>query len=276
MKKIARAAFVASFAASAVVMAWAGTAMAAGAHCNGVFNGKTPNNPIQKVANMSQAYAGQTVTFTVSFKSTGTSTNVVLDCYRVDNGSNSTLNAIVTGFNVEKTTANVGPKGTLQNVTFSIIVPSDPSLVGHSIVDRAKATKGSVESRSDNVSVAIVAPPSTGGTTGGTTTGGTTTGGTTTGGTTTGGTTGGTTVQGKTIHAPKVSVKGVQLAHTGPISAKAAFLGSLMIMIGLATRIRRPQLATPTVENVDNSGSSYLARYDNYLQAALRHRSSSN
>ena len=45
-----------------------------------------------------------------------------------------------------------------------------------------------------------------------------------------------------------------------------------MIMIGLVTRIRRPQLGTPMLETADNSGSSYLARYDSYLQAALRHR----
>lgn len=258
--KMARAAFVASFAASAVVMAWAGTAMAAsGPHCNGVFSGKTPNNPIIKTADKTQAYAGQTVTFTISFKATGSGVNVVTDCYRVDSGSDSTLNALVTGFNATKSTPN-SAKGSMQNITFSIVVPSDTSLIGHSIVDRAKSTRGSVESRSDNVSVAIVAPPGSGTTTGGTT------------GTSTGGTTGGTSVQGKTIHqTTKTKVKG-QLAHTGPVSAKAAFIGSLMIMIGLVSRIRRPQLATPMVETVDNSGSSYLARYDRYIQAALRHR----
>ena len=262
-KKIARAAFVASFAASAVVMAWAGTAMAAGTHCNGVFKGQTPKNPITKTADKTQAYAGQTVTFTISFKATGSGVNVVTDCYRVDSGSDSTLNALVTGFNATKNTPN-GAKGSQQNVTFSIVIPSDTSLIGHSIVDRAKATRGSVESRSDNVSVAIVAPPGSGTTTGSTT-------GTSTG-STTGTTTGGTSVQGKTIHqTTKTKVKG-QLAHTGPVSAKAAFLGSLMIMIGLVSRIRRPQLATPMVETVDNSGSSYLARYDRYIQAALRHR----
>jgi hypothetical protein len=231
---------------------------ASGPHCNGVFKGKTPNNPITKVADKSQAYAGQTVTFTVTFKSTGPSSNVVTDCYRVDSGANSTLNALVTGFNAAKTTANTGPKGTVQNVTFSIVVPS--GLVGHSIVDRAKATKGSVESRSDLVSVSIVAPPSSGCT-------GTCPGNGCTG--TCPGTPGPTTVQGKQIHK-KTSVKGVQLAHTGPVSAKAAFLGSLMVMIGLATRIKRPQTASPMVEVADHSGSSYLARYDSYLRAALK------
>jgi hypothetical protein len=235
---------------------------ASGPHCNGVFKGRTPNNPITKTANMSQAYAGQFVTFTVSFKSTGPSKNVVTDCYRVDGGLNSTLNALVTGFNKTTTTDNVGPKGTLQQVTFTIQIPSDPSLVGHSIVDRAKATKGSVESRSDLVSVSIVAPPGApctsncGGDTGCTSNCGGTTGG-------------GTTVQGKQIHK-KTVVKGAQLAHTGPVSAKAAFFGSLMIMVGLVTRIRRPQTASPMVATADNSGSSYLARYDSYLRAALK------
>jgi hypothetical protein len=45
-----------------------------------------------------------------------------------------------------------------------------------------------------------------------------------------------------------------------------------MVMVGLVTRIRRPKLATPMVETADNTGSSYLARYDSYLQAALKHR----
>jgi hypothetical protein len=244
-------------------MAWSGTAMAAsGPHCNGVFKGKTPNNPITKVADTKEAYAGQTVTFTVSFKSTGPSSNVVTDCYRVDGGSNSTLNALVTGLNKSQTTANTGPKGTLQNVTFSIVVPS--GLSGHFLVDRAKATKGSVESRSDLVSVKIIDPPSApctsncGGSTGCTSNCGGTTGG------------GTTTVQGKTIVHKKTTVKGATLAHTGPVSAKAAFLGSLMIMVGLVTRIRRPQTASPMVETADNSGSSYLARYDSYLRAALK------
>jgi hypothetical protein len=246
--------------------------MAAGAKCNGVFNGKTPN-VISKTADKTEAYAGQTVTFTISFNATGAGSNVVTDCYRVDSGSNSALNALVTGFNASQTSAN-SAKGTLQHVTFQIVVPS--GLVGHSIVDRAKATKGSKESRSQLVSVSIVAPPSQdctsncGGNTGCTSNCGGNTGCTSNCGGSTGG---GTTVQGKTIHkTTKTSVKGVQLAHTGPMSAKAAFLGSLMVMIGLATRIKRPQTGSPMVEVADYSGSSYLARYDSYLQAALRHR----
>ena len=239
-------------------MAWSGTALAAGTHCNGVFKGKTPNNPITKVADRQTAYAGQIVTFTISFKSTGPSKNVVTDCYRVDGGSNATLNALVTDFNKTVTTDNIGPKGTMQHVTFQIEVPA--GLVGHSIVDRAKATKGSKESRSDLVSVSIVAPP-----------GGPCTSNCPGGPCTSNcpGTPGPTTVQGKLIHK-KAAVKGAQLAHTGPISAKAAFLGSLMIMVGLVTRVRRPQTASPMVETADNSGSSYLARYDSYLRAALK------
>jgi hypothetical protein len=257
--RAATAAFVAAFRASSFVMAWSGTAMAAGGKCNGVFNGKTPN-VISKTADKTEAYAGQTVTFTISFNATGAGSNVVTDCYRVDSGSNSSLNALVTGFNATQTSAN-GAKGTLQHVTFQIVVPS--GLVGHSIVDRAKATKGSKESRSQLVSVSVVAPPSSGCT-------GSSCGGNT-GCTTNCGTNGGgTTVQGKTIHkAPKTSVKGVQLAHTGPMSAQAAFLGSLMVMIGLATRIKRRQTANPMAESADNSGSAYLSRYDKYLQTAM-------
>jgi len=232
---------------------------ASGPHCAGVFKGKTPNNPITKTADMKEAYAGQTVTFTVSFKSTGPSKNVVTDCYRVDDGSNSTLNALVTGLNKSQTTANTGPKGTLQNVTFSIVVPS--GLSGHFLVDRAKATKGSVESRSDLVSVKIIDPPAQGCTSNCPGNGCTSNCSGTTGG--------GTTVLGKKIVHKKTTVKGVTLAHTGPVSAKAAFLGSLMLMIGLATRIKRPQTASPWVEVADHSGSSYLARYDTYLQAAI-------
>jgi hypothetical protein len=228
--------------------------MAAGGKCNGVFNGKTPNL-ISKTADKTVAHPGDFITFTISFTSTGAGSNVVTDCYRVGNGSDSALNALVTGFNASKTSVN-GPKGTLQHVTFQIQVPTDPSLLHHSIVDRAKATKGSKESRSQVVSVSIEPIQSSPCTTCGGTTGGGTTGG-------------GTTVQGKQVHK-KTSVKGATLAHTGPVSAKAAFLGSLMIMVGLVTRIRRSQTASPMVETADNSGSSYLARYDSYLRAALK------
>jgi hypothetical protein len=138
------------------------TGVAFGAvNCDSVFEGQTPADPILKTADRTQAYAGQVVTYTLTFKSTGTSDNVTADCYRVDDGSNDTLNALVTGFNAEQTNPNVGDMGSVQTVTYTIKIPDDPSLVGHSIVDRAKATSGSVESRSDLVSVDIVAPPCT-------------------------------------------------------------------------------------------------------------------
>jgi hypothetical protein len=130
-------------------------------NCDSVFEGATPADPIVKTADMTQAYAGQTVTFTLTFKATGTDDNVTADCYRVDDGSNDTLNALVTGFNQEQTNPNVGGKDAVEHVTYQITIPDDPSLVGHSIVDRAKATSGSVESRSDLISVDIVPPPCT-------------------------------------------------------------------------------------------------------------------
>ena len=244
--------------------------MAASDPCRSAFTGLTPNNPVSKVADKSSAYAGQQVTFTISFTATGAKAYSVTDCFRVDGGHDATLNSLVTGFNVTYNKVANLPKGQLVSIHYTITIPSDASLVGHSIVDRAKAPQGSVESRSALVSVAIVAPPGSGGTTTGSTTG-TTTGSTT--GSTTGTTTGGTVVQGTTLHHTKTSVKGATLAHTGPVSAKAAFLGSLMIMIGLASRIRRPQLATSVAEAADNSGSSYLARYDSFVQAALRRSS---
>jgi len=131
----------------------------AAVNCDSVFEGQTPADPIIKTVDKTEAYAGQTVTYTLTFKSTGTADNVTADCYRVDDGSNDTLNALVTGFNDEKTTANEGPNGTVQHVTYTITIPD--GLAGHSIVDRAKATSGSVESRSDLVSVDIVEPPCT-------------------------------------------------------------------------------------------------------------------
>jgi hypothetical protein len=135
------------------------SAAVAAVNCDSVFEGQTPADPIVKTADKTQAYAGQTVTYTLTFKSTGTSDNVTADCYRVDDGSNDTLNALVTGFNAEKTTPNEGENGTVQHVTYTITIPD--GLAGHAIVDRAKATSGSVESRSDLVSVDIVEPPCT-------------------------------------------------------------------------------------------------------------------
>jgi hypothetical protein len=143
-----------------VTIAVHATAFAA-VNCDAVFNGATPQNPIQKVASKTEAYAGQTVTFTISFVATGTDDNNVADCYRVDDGSNSALNALVSGNNSEKTSPNVGGAGATQTITFEITIPDDPSLIGHDIVDRAKATFGSVESRSDLVKVHVIPAPCT-------------------------------------------------------------------------------------------------------------------
>ena len=157
--KIVAAAGIMLMLAGSILVA---TGIAYGAvNCDSVFEGQTPADPIIKTADKTQAYAGQTVTYTLTFKSTGTADNVTADCYRVDDGTNDTLNALVTGFNDEKTTPNVGDMGTVQQVTYTITIPDDPALIGHAIVDRAKATSGSVESRSDLVSVDIVAPPCT-------------------------------------------------------------------------------------------------------------------
>ncbi|HLW17617.1 MAG TPA: hypothetical protein VKV69_09705, partial [Actinomycetota bacterium] len=76
-------------------------------------------------------------------------------------------------------------------------------------------------------------------------------------------------VQGKTIHK-KTTVKGITLAHTGPISLKFAILGGLLLLIGLAPRVRRVQLATPFAERVDDSGSAYLALYDSFVEQVTR------
>ena len=137
-----------------------GVAFAA-VNCDSVFEGATPANPIVKTADKAQAYAGQTVTFTLTFTATGTADNVTADCYRVGDGSDDTLNALVTGLNAEQTNPNVGGKDAVQHVTYTITVPDDASLIGKKIVDRAKATSGSVESRSDLVEVLVLPAPCT-------------------------------------------------------------------------------------------------------------------
>ena len=257
----AKAAFVAAFMVSSIGMVWSGAALAAGGvKCNGVFPGGTPHL-IDKTADKQEAYAGQQVTYTISFNSQTTGKADVRDCFRVDNGSNAALNALVTGLDVSVSHQNTGPKGTLQVVTVTITIPSDPSLYTHKLVDRAKVTHGSKESKSSLVETTIIAPPGSPGCT-------TDCPCTTNCG---GSTTPPTTVQGKQVHkSVKHSVKGGSLAHTGPVSAKAMFLGSLMLMIGLTTRIRRPRF-TPVAQAADNSGSSYLARYDRYIEAKQKH-----
>jgi hypothetical protein len=205
------------------------TGVAYGAvNCDSVFEGQTPSDPIIKTADKTQAYAGQTVTYTLTFKSTGTSENVTADCYRVDDGSDDTLNALVTGFNAEQTNPNVGGKDAVQHVTYTITIPDDASLIGHSIVDRAKATSGSVESRSDLISVDIVAPPCTENCPSPTPTPTVTPTVTPT--------------PGPSV-SPTTTVKGVTLGKTGSSDGSMLALGAILIVIGstltVATMRRR-------------------------------------
>jgi hypothetical protein len=154
---IARVAAIALLLSGSALVA-SSVAFAASADCQGVFPGGTPD-PIQKHADVSQAHPGDTVTITISWHSTAVSSADVTDCFRVDDGGSSALNALVTGFNVENDVTNQGNTGDLQTLVSTFVVPSDPSLVGHSIVDRAKITHGSVEAKSDLVSVEIVPAP---------------------------------------------------------------------------------------------------------------------
>src|SRR5437867_3052647 len=62
--------------------------------CNGVFNGNTPTDPIEKSADKTQASPGDSVTYTIHWTSTGNDTANVTDCFRVDDGSDNALNAL--------------------------------------------------------------------------------------------------------------------------------------------------------------------------------------
>lgn len=189
-------------------------AAVAALNCDSVFNGQTPGPPIEKTPDKTQAYAGQTVTFTLTFTATGTDDNVTADCYRVDDGSNATLNALVSDNDAEKTTPNVGGKDAVQHVTYSIVIPDDPSLVGHKIVDRAKATSGSVESRSDLIEVLVVPAPCTENCPSPTPTPTV------------------TQTPGPSV-SPTTSVKGVTLGKTGTSSGPMLFLGIILVIGGL-------------------------------------------
>jgi LPXTG-motif cell wall-anchored protein len=164
--------------------------------CDDVWQGTTPGAPLGKTASPStDVHPGDTVTYTFTWHSTGDSLASLEDCYRVDDGSNSTLNALVTSLYKATDITNQGANGDLQTWSYSITIPNDPSLVGHSIVNRAKMTHGSVESRTDLVSVPITCATDCGGgtTTGSTTgdTGGSSTGSSSTGSSSTGSSTGG-------------------------------------------------------------------------------------
>ena len=243
-----------------------GLSAAAPDPCQDVWQGLTPKNPLTKTANPTSVHPGDTVTYTFGWTSTGDVAAALEDCYRVDDGSNDTLNALVTGFYHSVDVPNVGASGTAQTYAYTITIPNDSSLVGHSIVNRAKMTHGSVESRTGLVEVPITCAENCGGggtTTGsstgdtsGTSTGGTSTGdtsGTSTGGTSTGGTSGtstgetstggtsGTTTGTSTGSTVKNEVLGrtiarKPLATTGSETTALAWIGSLMLMVGLALR----------------------------------------
>ena len=122
--------------------------------CNDVWQGATPQDPISKVADKTQAYAGQEVTFTINWTPKGDSdTTHLQDCFRVDDGD-ELLDPLVSVFNYDnEDEPNDG------STTVVITIPNDPDLIGHDIVDRAKITKGAEESRSTFVPVRVIAAP---------------------------------------------------------------------------------------------------------------------
>ena len=250
-----------------VVFAMSGFGMAlsaaapAGTACNGVFSGATPRDPIMKTADVSEAFPGGSVTYTIEWTSTGADTADVTDCFRVDDGSDDDLNAIVEPLSYADERPNVGGADQAQSWSVTVEIPNDDSLIGHSVVNRVKITHGSVESRSDLVSVAIVEPPCTedcggedgntddGSTDDGSTDDGSTDDGSTDDGSTDGqvggntddGSTDGVVVEGETITKPKpkAKVKAVKLAKTGPETTVLAILGTLFLMLGIAMRFGR-------------------------------------
>ncbi len=228
--------------------------------CNGVFPGATPRDPILKTADVSEAYPGGSVTYTIEWTSTGADTADVTDCFRVDDGSDGDLNAIVETLNYTDERENVGGADQAQSWSVTVQIPNDDSLIGHSVVNRVKITHGSVESRSDLVSVAIIEPPCTenceptddgqsddGSTDGEPTDDGSTDGEPTDDGSTDDGSTDGTVVEGDTIVKPKTVVLGEQLAQTGPETTMLMIIGLAFLMLGAAMRFGRfggPILAT--------------------------------
>ena len=211
--------------------------------CQDVWQGATPSDPLGKVADPTSVHPGDSVTYTFQWHSTGAANALLEDCYRVDDGSDPDLNDLVSGFYHNVSVANVGDNGSLQTYQYTITIPDDNSLIGHSVVNRAKMPQGSTESRTDFVSVAITEAPCTedcgGGTTGDTsgTTGDTsgTTGGTT-GGTAAGGTTGGNSVPDEVLGNV---IKRKPLAQTGSETTVLAIIGFAMLMAGAAMRFGR-------------------------------------
>ncbi|MFN2614706.1 MAG: hypothetical protein ABR552_07830 [Actinomycetota bacterium] len=149
-----RAGAVLAFTGAMVMAGAAMSVQAANSTCNGVFPGQTPH-VIQKVASSSSVEIGHDVTFTLTWtpKGKGGSANV-RDCFRVDDGKDKSLNALVAGLDATK---NVSPNtGT---TTFTVTVPDDPALAGHALVDRAKCEQACEESKSNIVSVTITGHP---------------------------------------------------------------------------------------------------------------------
>jgi hypothetical protein len=231
--------------------------------CGGVFSGKTPVD-VDKTADKPQAIPGEDVTYTFAWDPVGTGVSVIIDCFQVDGDAKSPLNSIVEASNVELSIAQSDAyscvNGTRLCYDVTIPIPNDPALIGHSITDRGKLTRGNVETRTNLLPIEVVPPPCTencgGGTTGdtsGTTTGdttGTTTGdngGTTTGGTTTGGTTTGDTT-GTT---------------TGGTTTGGTTTGDITTTTGAGTSTGGAENGTTTgspVVSGDNQGSQVLGR----------------
>jgi PKD repeat protein len=183
-----RALVVALVVLAATVLG-AGFALAAqgDVQCNGVLNGGTPNDPIGKVVSSPhdnpattaiEAYAGDVVTYTVTWPPNGANKATVLDCLVTDpviaaDGSLTSYNtdaaavaamALVT---ITDTSGSLGALGTdlgFEQVVdpnsgtyiYSMVMPA--TLVGHTFANRAKV-EGTNESKSNFVVVSVITPP---------------------------------------------------------------------------------------------------------------------
>ncbi len=259
--------------------------------CQDVWEGVTQSEPLVKIADPATAFPGDEVTYTFQWHSTGAPEASLEDCYRVDDGSNSSLNDLVSGFYHNVDIVNQGDNGDLQTYEYTITIPDDDSLIGHKVVNRAKMTKGSVESRTALVEVTIADPCTencgggTGGSTGETTTGETTTGETTTGETTTGETTTGETTTGETTTggAENGTTTGVQadevlgrtitrkpLAETGSETIILAWLGLSMLMAGTMLRKYGTRVAVATASPADELVAKSLALIERMVRPGSR------
>jgi hypothetical protein len=213
-RTIARIALIALVLSGTAALGLTG-AMAVADPCNGVFDGVTPDLPIVKTADVTEAHPGDTVTYTFKWHATGQGVDSadLTDCFRVGDGSNATLNALVTPNNQVINHDQTGDaKDTLETVTLHIQIPDDASLIGSTVFDRAKITHGSEESRSDTVGVKVTEAPCTANCS------------TPTPSPSVGGVT----------PTPATSVKGVTLGKTGSSQASTLWLGLLFVAMGLA------------------------------------------